>query len=96
MVKKHKRVLLTHWSVFHRTHTFPVSELLQLVFDDREPVIKMIMKWDWLFYRVNLDPGIQIKGVNINQKIDDVPHQQQLVCVSFFFAKPRRQKVEEA
>ena len=63
---------------------FSRQEALLYVFEDNEPVIKMIIKGrsptmrrvsrthrvalDWLFDRINLDPKIQIKYIDIDTK----------------------------
>ena len=63
-------------------------EALLYVFEDNEAVIKMIMKGrsptmrhvsrthrvalDWLFYRFNLDPKIQIKYIDTKNQLADI------------------------
>ena len=64
------------------------QEALLYVFEDNEAVIKMIMKGrsptmrhvsrthrlalDWLFYRINLDPKIQIKYIDTKNQLADM------------------------
>ena len=64
------------------------QEALLYVFEDNEPVIKMIMKSrspsmrhvsrthrvapDWLFDRINLDPKIQIKYIDTKNQLADI------------------------
>ena len=64
------------------------QEVLLYVFEDNEAVIKMIMKGrsptvrhvsrsyrvglDWLFDRINLDPKIQIKYIDIKNQLADI------------------------
>ena len=63
-------------------------EALLYVFEDNEAVIKMIIKGrsptmghvsrthrvalDWLFYRINLDPKIQIKYIDAKNQLADI------------------------
>ena len=64
------------------------KEALLYIFEDNEAVIKMIMKersptmrhasrthrvaLDWLFDRINLDPKIQIKYIDIKNQLADI------------------------
>ena len=64
------------------------QEALLYVFEDNEVVIKMIIKGrsptmrhvtrthrvalDWLFDRINLDPKIQIKGIDTKNQLADI------------------------
>ena len=65
------------------------QEALLFVFEDNEAVIKMTIKGrsptmrhvsrthrvalDWLFFRINLDPKIQIKYIDTKNQLADIP-----------------------
>ena len=73
------------WTTSPQTHISSQGESQLYIFEDNEAVIKMIIKdrsptvWhviqnpelrlDWLFYRINLDPKIQIKFVDTKKPI---------------------------
>ena len=72
----------------HSNVQFSHQEALLYVFEDKEAVIKMILKGrsptmrhvyrthrvalDWLFDRVNLDPKIQIKYIDTKNQLADI------------------------
>ena len=62
------------------------------IFEDNEAVIKMIIKersptmrhvsrthrvaLDWLFDRINLDPKVQIKNIDTQNQLADIPNKE--------------------
>ena len=74
--------------LFPQTRILLVRKLLLYIFEDNEAVIKMIIKvrsptmrhvsrthrvaLDWLFDRINLEPKIQIKYIDIKNQLADI------------------------